>query len=204
MDGDAKPVGVVVSAKKGFRPFRRMARPNGLKPQRNKLLLAIILSLLVGGCALFTGWLVYDNMSKNNQNKEASNQKTKVITASINNVSKGNYGRSEQELQDYLARYPKATDKYDVLATLGSVQYISGKKEQALETLLAAEKIKGINTGTDVTSNLAAIYEQKGNNTKATEYYKKVIARSKATPDTGDDALIPQVEMSIKRLGGGQ
>ena len=67
MDGDTKPGAVVVSAKKRFRPFRRMAHPNSAKKQGHSFVWVSITGMVILGTGAGVWWYRQQQIGTNNQ-----------------------------------------------------------------------------------------------------------------------------------------
>jgi TolA-binding protein len=162
----------------------------------SRLIIPVIIIVIAGGTG---GFFIYKNIAK----KHAAQERERVMNTSRQYIADHKYHTAEKLLQDYLLEKGVTPDaRYEALVTLGAVQYVNKEDDTALQSLLEAEKIKGNETSSDSLVRIASIYQKKNNKPQAIVYLKKAIVRSTATPDQGDDAVVPQYQAAIKRLGG--
>ncbi len=138
-------------------------------------LLILIGLLIVGGISWWNYRHVIDKQQETAKIKAAKIKKLNTDSAVI--AAPG--ADKQMILSSYDAALKDETDKTSRVELLvgKAVAYMnSGDADKALTTALEAEKLMST---TSATSLIASIYEQKGNTSKAIEYYKKYVALAK-------------------------
>ena len=167
------------------------------KPKRRGIVIAAFFGALI--CVtMIVG--TYYLVTKHQQSVKRSKVQSALLKTNAN-FAKQNYSGSEKDLSDALQYVTTDEQRYELLSSIGFSQYLQKKYDLSLTSLLAAEKIKGVQTGSAQLDKIAMLYAKKGDKKTAAEYWRKAIQRVKDTPDKGDDLSITQFESYIRWAG---
>lgn len=166
--------------------------------RRKKIIILLLLVLLLGA-GILTAILI----SKPSKDKALKPTQEQIVNGSYDQINNQDFGAVEEDLTSEINTGIKDDERrYQAYANLGLSYIAQGKLDEALEALLEAENIKQEETAGDALAMIARIYASKGETETAINYFKKAIARLKATPENADDGFIPNLEAEITNLGG--
>jgi tetratricopeptide (TPR) repeat protein len=173
-----------------------------LGERKKRVLIRVVLAVIVLLLALSVVWYLANN-DGDGSGTEARLSDEEVVSASYEGINAQDYEAVEKSLEARLDEgIEDQEQRYQALANLGLTYVVQGQDEKALEYLLQAESIKEDETAGDILGVIARLYVKKGDNETAISYFKRAIARLRATPENADDGYIPNFEAQITHLGG--